>query len=186
MNTQQRLVADEIAILREKLELLEATETCADCGRKWSPSLIESGHCIFCLASALKRTLAAEVSKTASAWQDFVRIGNTMGIAEEDLSPARLHNACRHLINQQSEIDSDSDRDELRRELQGANDMLARVHSICDEAGIPKDDADPNPDFLVQFCEGHRVKLLKAKLDDAMKSKPQPISPAPNASGIPA
>jgi hypothetical protein len=32
-----------------------ATETCADCKKSWSPSLIESGTCIFCILTERKR-----------------------------------------------------------------------------------------------------------------------------------
>jgi hypothetical protein len=51
----------------------------------------------------------------------------------------------------------------LQKELRAANDMLARIHAICDEAGIPKTDGDV-PTLEIQFCEGHRVKLLAERL----------------------
>lgn len=48
---------------------------------------------------------------------------------------------------------------QTRRELKAANDMLERIMKICDEAGIPRVD-NSEPPYQVQFCEGHRVKLL--------------------------
>ena len=40
--------------LKSKLEVETALETCSDCGRNWSPSIIESGHCVFCLIKSLE------------------------------------------------------------------------------------------------------------------------------------
>lgn len=47
----------------------------------------------------------------------------------------------------------------LERELQAANDMLARITGICDRAGIPKTDGDV-PALEIEFCEGYRVEML--------------------------
>lgn len=53
----------------------------------------------------------------------------------------------------------------LKQQLQGANDALERINSICDGAGIPRTDGD-RPSLEVSFCEAHRVKLLAQRLAD--------------------
>lgn len=35
--------------LKHELEIERATEICTQCSKGWSPSLIESGWCIFCI-----------------------------------------------------------------------------------------------------------------------------------------
>ena len=60
----------------------------------------------------------------------------------------------------------------VRREIQAAEDMLKRIHGICDDAGIPRDDGD-RP-YLVVFCEGHRVKLLAERLAAVSNAPAEP------------
>jgi hypothetical protein len=55
-------VSDERDQLKRELDEARqvnfvATETCADCKKSWSPSLIESGTCIFCILKERKREL---------------------------------------------------------------------------------------------------------------------------------
>ena len=50
-------LAELTAIIRENEELKEInsiTEKCVVCGHSWCPSLVESGHCIFCIANGYK------------------------------------------------------------------------------------------------------------------------------------
>lgn len=58
----------------------------------------------------------------------------------------------------------------VKQQLQAANDMLTRIHGICDEYGIPTTDGDIPP-LEIQFCEGHRVKLMGEKLAAVMAAE---------------
>ncbi len=41
--------------LLEELEIHKAKENCDVCNQSYSPSLIESGHCIFCICNEYKK-----------------------------------------------------------------------------------------------------------------------------------
>jgi bacterioferritin-associated ferredoxin len=47
--------ADEVEELNRKLEVETASELCTSCNRHWSPSLIESSVCIFCILKSVEK-----------------------------------------------------------------------------------------------------------------------------------
>ncbi len=66
----KRLEAEkELAAVKAELDEHKASEKCFDCDQSYSPSLIESGSCIFCIAKSLK----AELEKAKDDSAKFTR-----------------------------------------------------------------------------------------------------------------
>jgi len=58
----QAIQEDTRKELLEELEIHNMKEKCNDCGQSYSPSLIESGHCIFCISNGYKNRLESFTS----------------------------------------------------------------------------------------------------------------------------
>ena len=64
-----RQLERELNEAKEKLEVMGSAEKCIQCSRFYSPSLIESGWCIFCIQrETIKERDAAKAR--AQAWED--------------------------------------------------------------------------------------------------------------------
>jgi hypothetical protein len=148
------LIESKLKPLATEMERVQmenaASETCVVCKQKWSPSLVESSHCIFCIANGYKTQvglITAELELSSNRCDDLRRQLDSEKLAYAN----RLDSLVREYAPKIAELNQQFDEfvlklaakptwDDVNAEIRRCNQVLAEKQELKREnAELRKD-----------------------------------------------
>lgn len=156
-NTALWLVSQkaEIERLRQELADERITEKCLDCGGAFSPSLVESGTCIFCLLKQARRDFEHWKANHDS------QVSKKQNVSEKLTAALERERRLREVltdINLRVTADDNFGADEIVRKIQAA---LATPPAMTGDAWRPISEAPEDTKVIVAFDEPFFGKMVK-------------------------